>query len=285
MKRAIADGRMFAFLGMHPGIQDQAKARDSKDKERVRGMAARLVRIFAVLALFLQARAPVILILPWGSAEATIKESELDRKIHRQVSIHRYVDSSDLQYEIISNCDALRGAADLHSCLRLFLYSAAGLEDRGIEHRDPQVQHEVEHPRERRAHDDRGHGDDTTGDYPEREGDLIRPVVQRPYRLAGDAELTQRHQENLNAISGMRNPARSLKRVPGHKNIGERISAAIGKLLDEEARIQEDTLRAIGNKTKKQRGPSDEAARKANNCIREVLRMQRDGVNSTLIYI
>ena len=29
MKRAIADGRMFAFLGMHPGIQDQAKARGS----------------------------------------------------------------------------------------------------------------------------------------------------------------------------------------------------------------------------------------------------------------
>ena len=111
---------------------------------------------------------------------------------------------------------------------------------------------------------------------------MIRPEVQRPYRLAGDAELTQRHREHWDAISGMRNPVKSLKRIPGHRDIGERISAAIGKLLDEEARIRSDTLRAIGDKTKTHRGPSDVAVRAANNCVRDVLNMQRNAGHSGL---
>ena len=124
--RAIADGRTFGFLATHPGIKNQAQTRDSKGNERVRGMAALLVRVFTILGISIQARSLVILILPWGSAEATIKESELYSKIQRQISVHRFVDTNELQYAVLYS-DDLRASAELHACIKSLIYSAVGI--------------------------------------------------------------------------------------------------------------------------------------------------------------
>ena len=56
----------------------------------------------------------------------------------------------------------------------------------------------------------------------------------------------------------MRNPRLSLPRVPGHRKVGAEIASIIDGYLDEHPAIQAKLMLAIGDKSKKNKGPSKE---------------------------
>ena len=55
-----------------------------------------------------------------------------------------------------------------------------------------------------------------------------------------------RHDENRRAIGGMRNPLQSLDRVPGHVEVGRRISTILDELLEERPHIITTVVKSIG---------------------------------------
>ena len=87
---------------------------------------------------------------------------------------------------------------------------------------------------------------------------MIRQEVHQPQQLQGMDSRSQRRLENAKAIGGMRNPRVSLHEVPGHRCIGAQVAEIIDSHLDQHPVLQAKLLRAIGDTTKNEKGPSKE---------------------------
>ena len=130
---------------------------------------------------------------------------------------------AELQYEVVSSCVASSVAESFHESLTCFICEAAKVDKKAV-------------PLPGCAHD-----------HQEQENDMIRPRARRPHRLAGDAAHTEREQDNRDALSGMRNPRLSLKRVPGHLAIGAKVTQALEAIVTDDPRIIDNTMAAVGD--------------------------------------
>ena len=60
-----------------------------------------------------------------------------------------------------------------------------------------------------------------------REDDELRPGAKRLLNLRGESAHGQRVIENREALGGMRNPAKSVKKAPGHVEVGKAVSETL----------------------------------------------------------
>ena len=96
--------------------------------------------------------------------------------------------------------------------------------------------------------------------------DLIKPALKRPIRLKNEDVQTRRAKSNREALGGMRNPRNALHRLPNHEAVGKRALRAMTETLNQDSAIQDLIFRALGDGTKKNKGPRPEqilAARRA----------------------
>ena len=80
--------------------------------------------------------------------------------------------------------------------------------------------------------------------YDEEHGGLNNPVGS-VVKLRGETH-DQRKEEDKAALGGMRNPKRSVERVPGHAVIGRQVAAAIDDFMNEHPTIRDTIIKSIG---------------------------------------
>ena len=177
----------------------------------IRYGAALLVRLFFIAELCINGGLPLLIVLPWASADDTIRSRGLYRKIAHQVITTRFASSEYLRYEVITNYREISDSLEIETGLATFIdetlsssRAPCDVDDRELDDSEPHT------------HDDDGEHTSNADD------DLIKQQARRPYRLANDREHTGRHCEHLSALSGMRSPKISLQRVPDHYLIGGR---------------------------------------------------------------
>ena len=68
----------------------------------------------------------------------------------------------------------------------------------------------------------------------------------------------------------MRNPKRSLPRVPAHYEVGSQFTDALEHIVNNRPEVADDVFKAIGDTTKTQRGPSDEVVQLARTAIKRI---------------
>ena len=105
----------------------------------------------------------------------------------------------------------------------------------------------------------------------EDEDDLIKQRLKRPIRLRNEDAHTVRTQENRAALSAMRNPRHALHRLPKHQSVGKLALNAMTAVIVADTSIETAILAALGDATKRNRGPSDKQVLKARQALYHAL--------------
>ena len=126
LKSSIISRRCVGFIGMHPGLssRQQKDVKAGKAKEMLRYGAALLVRLFFIAELCINGGLPFLLVLPWASADETVRDSDLFRKIAHQVNITRFASSESLRHEVVTNYREIDSTLDIKVGLATFVDAA-----------------------------------------------------------------------------------------------------------------------------------------------------------------
>ena len=210
---------------VHPGMPTALPLRDATDRRLV-GL---MFRFMMVISLVIDAGLNFLLITPWKI------EDVIDIRTHHSATRLRDYSSSgyDLDgicYQVVSNA-AIHDSPNLYECIAKFFTEVSS--------------HHVQAPRQVPLPADTMNEDD-----------LIRQEVNQPLQLSSTSQGTSRRQENMKALGGMKNPRISLHRVPKHKDVGRDVAMIIDKFIQQRPHVQHCIFRAIGDKAKKNKGPS-----------------------------
>ena len=75
--------------------------------------------------------------------------------------------------------------------------------------------------------------------------DGLKKEVLSTMNLKGEVNLTEKQEENRRAIGGMRQPRYSVRKVPGHRVIGAKVSSAIESFLRDHPHMMDKLLNSI----------------------------------------
>ena len=236
---------------VHAGLTSSSSSA-SKDKTS-RLAAALLLRMMRIIEHLINKGLKFLLIVAWPMG------SHDDLRLHGLAAPIKECPSSgfdldEVSYQLVSNVEACHTADHLDGALEVGIKEL--MQHRASSSSPPsRVQHAGA---DDTSSDPNIFIDHEAGGEVEVNEDMVRQQVHQPLQLQGKDIRAQRRIENEKAIGGMRNPRLSLLRVPGHRKVGAEIAAIIDNYLDEHPAVQDRLMRAIGDKTKMNKGPTKE---------------------------